>query len=182
MPREPQLAVLCIAMSVPRGIPSNVHPPERSDANEEPAPTSWQVARLLRRVNHALEATVNATLREKGLTFAQLEVLVLLDDHPNLHAGGIARTLGVRRQSAHELIQRLHREHLIGLIPKADGVQGVFLTSRGRQRASRALSAVEPILGGLVRRSPSNGRDLVAALRRAETALRPPPARWWLDR
>jgi DNA-binding MarR family transcriptional regulator len=159
-----------------------VHPSEWSEADDGRDPTWWEVVRLLRRVNHAVEATINATLREEGLTFAQLQVLILLDDRPNLHAGGIARTLGVRRQSAHELIQRLYREHLIGLLPKTDGVQGVFLTSLGRQRASDALDVLEPIVAGLVRRSASNGRDLVAALRRAEMALRPPAGRWWLDR
>jgi DNA-binding MarR family transcriptional regulator len=156
------------------------HVSEEEDPRE-PDPNGWDVVRQLRFVQHALEASLDATLRDHGISLAQLEVMVVLDDHPNHHAAAIARILGVRRQTVHDLLRQLHRAHHVGLLPKQEGLRGAYLTPAGRRVADDAFASIQPILEGLIRRSPSNGRDLVAALRRAQTAFRAPARSWWLN-
>jgi DNA-binding transcriptional ArsR family regulator len=72
--------------------------------------------RLFHRV---LRARLNRCFdREFALTYAQYEILQILEEDPNLHASELARRLGMTRQAANRLIERLRRADLIDLAPR----------------------------------------------------------------
>lgn len=145
------------------------------------APTGMQIASRIRRAHHHLERELASMLRPERTSFPQLEVLLVLDDHPKLHAGGIARQLGIRRQSAHQLLTSLARDGRVNLLPMSGPLPGAVLTTEGGELISKCIDALEPVVGALGRLTAADRLALFRLLQQMEAALRPPPRRWWPD-
>jgi DNA-binding MarR family transcriptional regulator len=77
-------------------------------AHASPA-TARELIVALRHLHHVLLARLDGAVEGQGMSYAQYEVLLLLEEEPKLHAGEIGRRLGVTRQAAHGLLRQLER-------------------------------------------------------------------------
>jgi DNA-binding MarR family transcriptional regulator len=143
-------------------------------------PTGWDLVTRFRQVHHALQLSLDRALENEGLSFAQVEVMAELGDRPNLHAGAIARRLGIRRQSAHALLTKLHAMGLVAVMPRKEGVRCAYLTDIGKTVAWRCMDTLQPGVGGLSRLTAAERRRILRTLDDVEAALRP-PRHWWFD-
>lgn len=115
-------------------------------APAEPAwgPTAWDLVMRFHQVHHTLHLSLDRALENEGVSFAQVQVMAQLGDRPNLHAGAIARLLGIRRQSAHALLAKLSAKGLVELMPRREGVRCAYLTDIGKTVAWRCMDALRP--------------------------------------
>lgn len=102
------------------------------------------VGYVLKRVQAALRAAMDAALREHGLTTPQYACLELLDQRPGLSNADLARGAFVSRQSMNVVLRGLEES---GLVERpAQAAQGralpVRLTADGRERLRRAHADV----------------------------------------
>jgi DNA-binding MarR family transcriptional regulator len=97
-------------------------------------PSGQEIAAAVRRVYHLLMFRLDSAVSGAFISFAQYEVLALLERDPNIHAAAIARSLRVTRQTTHGLVRQLLRAHLVELLPVDGGVRGIELTREGRDR------------------------------------------------
>jgi len=132
-------------------------------------------------VHHTLQLSLDHALENEGLSFAQVEVMAELGDRPNLHAGAVARRLGIRRQSAHALLTKLHAMGLVELLPRNEGVRCAYLTDIGKTVAWRCMDALQSGIGGLGRLTAAERRGILQTLDDVEAALRPPRRHRWFD-
>jgi DNA-binding MarR family transcriptional regulator len=95
----------------------------------------------MRRVLLTVEAWMDAAVRDLGITYAQYLVLSELECGPNLHTAGIAKRLGITRQSASGIVAHLERATLVDRRSRDGGVRVITLTSRGRRRLVLARGA-----------------------------------------
>jgi DNA-binding MarR family transcriptional regulator len=89
---------------------------------------------------------MDAAVRDLGITYAQYLVLCELERGPNLHAAGIAKRLGITRQSASGIVAHLERATLVDRRSPDGGVRVISLTRRGRRRLVLARGATEEVL------------------------------------
>ncbi len=135
----------------------------------------------VRRFHRKLEQALDAAVRSLGLSFAQYEVMELLDDQPKLHAGELARMLGGSRQAAHRLVHQLERASLVELLPLDGSVRGVRLTDRGEHRLHRARGTLEATSQRIAALPREQSAAMFDAHRSVERALGEPVRRWWFD-
>jgi len=141
-------------------------------------PTPWatplDVITAVRRVNKALRRRFDRSLQGLALSYAQYEVLLLLERDQNLHAAALARELKISPQAVQRLVDKLLLADLVETLPPDGGVVGLRITHQGRTRAlqaERALGEVDRRIANL----PSQLRiDLIEALERLERALSRP--------
>jgi len=115
-------------------------------AAPSPAATPLDVITAVRRVNKILRRRFEQALEEMGVSYAQYEVMLLLQRDGNLHAAAIARNLKISRQAVQGLLEKLVRAGLVDLLPRDGGVVGMRLTDLGQQRinfCSRSLHDTE---------------------------------------
>jgi DNA-binding MarR family transcriptional regulator len=93
-----------------------------------------------------MDVRLDQALDGCGISSAQLELLDLLMRDRNAHAAALARSLGIRRQSASGLIMRLRAAGLVEVLPIDFGVRVPVITEDGRRRRERAHEAMAPIL------------------------------------
>ncbi|MCO5994411.1 MarR family winged helix-turn-helix transcriptional regulator [Actinoallomurus rhizosphaericola] len=102
------------------------------------------VGYVLKRVQSALRAAMDAALREHGLTTPQYACLELLDQRPGLSNADLARGAFVSRQSMNVVLRGLEENGLVERPARA--AQGralpVRLTAEGRERLRRAHADV----------------------------------------
>jgi DNA-binding MarR family transcriptional regulator len=130
--------------------------------------------RLRNRLNDATEG--------HGLSYAQVEVMLLLEERTNRHAGQMARALGTSRQAVHALLEKLEGAGLVDVLPQQGEAHPVALTDLGRRRIRSIWGVLDSTVHAAVRRIPEGDRrailDALNAFERALAPLRPP---WWLD-
>jgi DNA-binding MarR family transcriptional regulator len=128
-----------------------------------------------------LEQALDAAVRGLGLSFAQYEVMELLDDEPKVDAGELARILGGSRQAAHHLVHQLERASLIELLPPDGSERGARLTDQGEYRLHRARNTLEATRRRIAALPQEQSNVMLAAHRNVERALGEPVRRWWFD-
>jgi len=145
------------------------------------APSARDVISAARRFHRLLRAELNGRLAGLSLSYAQYEVLEILEAEPKLHAGELARCLKIRRQSVHRLVAQLVRGDLVDVLPKDGGIRGIRLTPTGRRRLATCRKTLEGTEGALGKVPAETRALLVEALGACEAALAPPPSPWWWD-
>lgn len=136
-------------------------------------PTS--VGYLLKRAAHQLHGSMDAELRECGLSVAQYAALELLVQRPGLSNAELARGVFVSRQATHQLLGGLADAALVE-IEGAGRRQRVSVTAVGRDclaEASRRVAAVERRM--LADLTPDQQAQLFRGLTACVTALQPAP-------
>jgi DNA-binding MarR family transcriptional regulator len=135
-----------------------------------------------RRLHRVLRNRLNAAVEGLGLSYAQVEVMLLLNERPNMHASLIARELDATRQGIHRLVRQLELGGLVDVLPPDVGAKPITLTRRGRRRLTNALDAVDArAVTGLRRMSAEDRRRALETMEQCERALRPVPRGWWFD-
>jgi DNA-binding MarR family transcriptional regulator len=120
------------------------------------------------RVEQILAGRAEAEVRPLGLTFARYEVLMLLlfSKQGELPLGKIGERLQVAPGSVTNAVGRLERDRLVRRRVNPDDGRGVLaaITSRGRDLALEATSALNGSLFGAVDLSPSDADTLFRLL------------------
>jgi len=118
-------------------------------------------------------------LAVQGLTFTHLEVLHVAWDRHATTSGQVAHELGISRQGARQVLEKLAQRGLVEVFVADGGRRCARLTSFGREQLlqgsrwlTEALDAVERI--------PAEHRDaLLEGLGRLEVAVTARPAAPW---
>lgn len=133
-------------------------------------------ARLFHRV---LRTRLNQCFdQEFALTYAQYEILQILEEEPNLHASELARRLCMTRQAANRLVERLRRADLIDIGPREGGLRVIWLTDLGTRRLATARRSVVRVERDIQKLPAGTRFALVEALGAGRLALIPPPRPW----
>lgn len=144
-----------------------------------PPPATAHLLARLRRVGHMLTLDLDRSVHGLAVSYAQVEVMELLDARPTIHGGEIARQLRITRQAAHRLIKQLELGDLAERQPFDGFMRPVVLTEAGRKRLALARPALEGIFLTIERLEKDDRRALGRGLRVLEDALVPRVERWW---
>jgi DNA-binding MarR family transcriptional regulator len=119
---------------------------------------------LVKQVEVAIRAHLDAALRDHGLTAAQYTALTVLQHRGDLSSAQLARRSFVRPQTMHEMVTGLERQRLIERHPSPDHTRVLLirLSDAGRAKLAECASDVEHIERQMVK---PLGDDEVAALR-----------------
>jgi DNA-binding MarR family transcriptional regulator len=90
--------------------------------------------RLRNRLNDAVEGF--------GVSYAQVEILLMLEERTNKHGGQIAFELGLTRQSVHSLVRNLELGGLVDVLPHDGTARPIAPTDRGRRRLRMAWESL----------------------------------------
>ncbi len=146
-----------------------------------PFADGWDVLIETRRVQHRFEVAMDQCLEGLGLSYAQYRALELLLAAKQMHVSELARRLCLTRQAANATAEKLARAGYLRL-HREPHVTYLEVTELARRRLS-LLRRVADVRAALDRELSGPERaHLVALLRKAERAVRP-PARptWWLE-
>jgi DNA-binding MarR family transcriptional regulator len=143
------------------------------------APTAITLLAQLRRVGHMLVLDLDRSVDGLGVSYAQVEVMELLDARPTIHGGEIARTLRVTRQAAHRLLRQLERGDLAEREPSDGFARPATLTRDGAKRLDMARTALGGIRDTIDRLEPEDRIALQKGLRALEDVLVTRVERWW---
>lgn len=136
-------------------------------------------ARLFHRV---LRTRLNQCVdQEFALTYAQYEILQILEEESNLHVSELARRLRMTRQATNRLIARLKLQDLIDIAPRDGGLRVIWLTDVGTRRLATARESVVSVERDVEKLPDRTRVALVEALGAGRLALIPPPRPWWWD-
>lgn len=141
------------------------------------APAAAELVTLARRFHRQLRVLLNESMEGTGISYAQFEVLEIVHNDRNHHAGSIAGALGITRQSANELVRKLEAAGYVERLTPDNGVRGVLITAAGEAQFQRCNRAIEPFRTFFGRMTADERRGLKDALHAARAALRP-PAPW----
>jgi DNA-binding MarR family transcriptional regulator len=114
--------------------PSRDHLPDSGRRSEPPGPHPADLIAAERYLHRRLRNRLNDATDGNGLSYAQAEVMLLLEERTNLHAGQMARALGTTRQAVHGLLEKLEGAGLIDVLPQQGEARPVALTDLGRRR------------------------------------------------
>lgn len=142
-----------------------------------PSPAALLAA--LRRTQHMLVLYLDRCVDGLGLSYAQVEVMELLDARPTIHGGEIARRLRITRQAAHRLLRQLELGDLADRRPFDGYVRPAVLTDTGRARLTLARSALEATHRMLEQLVDEERLALGRGLGALEKTLVPRVERWW---
>ena len=168
-------------MSVARAI-NSTHMTDDPDPHAGPAePSGRDVIAAARLFHRVLRTRLNQCFDlEFALTYAQYEILQILEEEPNLHASELARRLRMTRQATSRLITRLELQDLVHMGSRDGVIRVALLTDVGTRRLATARESVIDALGagrlalipppvGLARATPRARRTL-----RRRASVRPP--------
>ena len=156
--------------------------PEAVQDLDAPPPAGREVIAAARLFHRILRTRLNQCFdREFALTYAQYEILHILEEEPNLHASEIARSLRMTRQAANGLVERLRRLDLIDIAPRDGGLRVIWLTDVGTRRLATARESVVSVERDMEKLPAETRLALVEALGAGRLALIPPPRPWWWD-
>jgi DNA-binding MarR family transcriptional regulator len=147
---------------------------------EGEAPSARRLIDAERRVHRILRAQFTDALLDLGTSFAQVEVMELLDAAVQLHPGEIGRRLLITRQSATHLVRQLERASLVETWRLEGGSVGVRLTETGRESVVHCLNALRPTFDLIEALDGDRQSRLVKDLRAMENALQPRRLPWWV--
>jgi DNA-binding MarR family transcriptional regulator len=102
------------------------------------------VGYALKRAQHALHSTMDAELRDYGLSVSQYACLEILAARPRISNADLARDAFVSRQAMHQLLAGLQATGLVTAIGQGRS-QRYALTAEGHTRLSTASSTVAAI-------------------------------------
>jgi DNA-binding MarR family transcriptional regulator len=143
-------------------------PGEERERFLEQQPTYW-----LKRCYGALRRSVDARLREYGLTLSQREVLLALYEEGPLDQTALRERSGLEQSSLSRLVDGLVKRELVTLQPGADRrVRIASITGAGRDLLHATPGASE--LGGEIMvagLSPAERQELIRLLRRCSDNL-----------
>jgi DNA-binding MarR family transcriptional regulator len=164
--------------------PTNPDPPGEHAPGEEPrGPHPADLIAAERRLHRRLRNRLNDGVEGLGLSYAQVELMVLLEARTNLHGGQMALALGMSRQAVHALVRKLELGGLVDVLPYDGGARAVALTDLGRRRLKMAWRTLGDTVHAALFRIPDAERltllESLEGCERALAPLRPPP--WWLD-
>ena len=141
-----------------------------------PAPTTAELIAAARRFHRRLRTRLIEALDLVDLTYAQFEVLEIIEHDPNHHAGSLAGHLAVTRQAARSIAARMETARLVRFGSWDGGVKAIQITPLGRERLAEARDHLEGfhqfVDDGL---EAQTRRTLLRALNVPEAAIRPPP-------
>ncbi|MGC4934223.1 MarR family winged helix-turn-helix transcriptional regulator [Gordonia sp. DT30] len=121
------------------------------DASEQ-ASTAEQVAQELVTLSRRLRNGARQIYGEDGLTFVEYSLLTLVDDHPGISAGALARAASIDKSTASRQLGELRRRDLLRRHHDA---------SSPRTQALELTENARVILGHIRRRS---GAEIAARL------------------
>jgi DNA-binding MarR family transcriptional regulator len=168
-------------------LPSRSHPPEGDPPGSRPrvtevGPHPAELITAERFLHRRLRNRLNDAVEGHGLSYAQVEVMLLLEERTNLHAGQMARALGTSRQAVHALLEKLEGAGLVDVLPQQGEARPVALTDLGRRRIRTIWRVLDSTVHAALRRIPAGERrDVLDALNGYERALAPLRPPWWLD-
>jgi DNA-binding MarR family transcriptional regulator len=148
---------------------------------EGEAPSARRLIDAERRVHRILRAQFIDALLDLGTSFAQVEVMELLDAAVQLHPGEIGRRLLITRQSATHLVRQLERASLVETWQLEGGSVGVRMTKTGRESVVHCLDALRPTFDLIEALDGDRQSGLVKDLRALENALQPRRLPWWVN-
>jgi DNA-binding MarR family transcriptional regulator len=101
----------------------------------------------LKRIHQVYCASVDATLRELGLTTAQYAALGVLETAPGISNAALARACFVTPQTMNEIVQSLHANGLVQRTahPVHGRILQLDLTPLGRKRLTLAHELIETV-------------------------------------
>ncbi len=101
----------------------------------------------LKRIHQVYCASVDATLRELGLTTAQYAALGVLETAPGISNAALARACFVTPQTMNEIVQSLHASGLVQRTahPVHGRILQLDLTPLGRKRLTLAHELIETV-------------------------------------
>ena len=156
--------------------------PDAAAVPDAASPSGSDVIIAARLFHRVLRARLNQCFdQEFGLTYAQYEILQILEEEPNLHASELARRLCMTRQAANRLVERLRRADLVDTAPREGGLRVIWLTDLGARRLATARESVVSVERDIEKLPAGTRFALVEALGAGRLALIPPPRPWWWD-
>jgi DNA-binding MarR family transcriptional regulator len=147
---------------------------------EGEAPSARRLIDAERRVHRILRAQFTDALLDLATSFAQVEVMELLDTAVQLHTGEIGRRLLITRQSATHLVRQLERASLVETWRLEGGSVGVRLTETGQESVVHCLDALRPTFALIEGLDRDRQNRLVNDLRAWENVLQPRRLPWWV--
>jgi DNA-binding MarR family transcriptional regulator len=132
----------------------------------------------LRRVDRRLDRL----LAVQGLTLTHLEALHVAWERHRTNPGQLARELGISRQGAQQVLEKLAQRGLVEMFVADGGRRCARITSFGREQLREGSHWLSEVLGA-VNRIPAERRTaLLDALGRLEVAVTSRPITpWGLD-
>jgi DNA-binding MarR family transcriptional regulator len=111
-----------------------------------------------------LVARIDRDLEASGLTWGLFHVLVVMERQRGLiHAGAVARRMGVSRQAAHVLMRRLGDAGLIRWDEQEAWVRSARLSDDGRGTLASAYADLADVLAAIERLTVDERKMVVAA-------------------
>jgi DNA-binding MarR family transcriptional regulator len=142
------------------------------------APAPLHLVTATRRFSRHIQRRLDNALDGCGISYAQLEVLWMLDERPRVHGAELARRFRVTRQTVTGLHRQLERADLIVLTPP-DWARGGTVTPLGKKRLQLGLDAITPEFRKIAALDPATRRQLLDCLQKLDWALRDPPRVPW---
>lgn len=164
---------------------ANPTPARRADSDPwlfEAGSQAWDVVRSTRRVARRVGRTLDRLLAVQGLTLTHLEALHATWDRRTTTPGRLARDLGISRQGALQVLEKLETRGLIEMFVADGGRRCARITSFGREQLMQGSRWLTEVFDA-VDRIPAAHRDaLMEDLGRLEVAVTARPvAPWRLD-
>jgi DNA-binding MarR family transcriptional regulator len=108
---------------------------------------------LIKDLERAVRARIDAIVRPLSLTAVQYTVLSVLSRHPGMSSAQLARRSFVSPQAANELVSTLEEQRLIQRRVDREGGRalGIFLTPSGRRSLSECDALVDALEDELFR-------------------------------
>lgn len=128
---------------------------------------------LIRRAAHAIESVVTDRAREVDLTLRQIDVLLIIREHPGLSSVGILKHSTIDRSTLSKVVRLMQSKRLITRKrPREDGrAYQNFLTEKGLKAADDAVrirARVESDVEGIVGAEKTFSLKLAAITARRE--------------
>jgi DNA-binding MarR family transcriptional regulator len=144
--------------------------------------TAEEVIRASRRLARTLGTRLDRAVEDLGVTYAQLELLELIERDHNAHAAELARSLDVTRQGVASLLSRLVLADLVDRYALDHGVQVPMLTEQGRRRIVLASDAVAKVHAQILSVPAHERAAFVGAAQSLASELRRrDPLPWFTD-
>jgi hypothetical protein len=163
--------------------PSRARPPASRPGSEQVGPHPAELIAAERFLHRRLRNRLNDATDGHGLSYAQVEVMLLLEERTNLHAGQMARALGTSRQAG-ACAARQARGRRSGRRPIRNRERLAPSPSPTWAAAGSGRSGgfLDSTVHAALRKIPAGERrELLDALNRCERALAPIRPPWWLD-
>lgn len=126
-----------------------------------PEGEAFKVLRALWALDHSLASRSKRMEATLGVTSPQRLVLRVVGETPGISAGAIAGELSLHPSTVTGIIARLEaRGRLIRKVDPADRRRMTFwLSASGEEIVGRRAGTVESVIEGVLRATPSEGRD-----------------------